>query len=431
MAWFDQVNNLGNTAIQAAAFNPNGDGFTSLPAGSANQMGLSMYQSPYNRPDAIQRLASLAPQPPSNAGSPGASNQGGQTPTQQISNTLPAPDLAAYQAQAQKLFGQNPLFGNTPFVQNHPVAANAISNVFLALQKSQPGMTPADSARIVANMGLAPQEYARQQGLNEFNYVNQRALQQTELNSKLAEINLHNQQASYYSGARTSLAEAQADAARARAEGKTHFGTPVEQPDGTWIQPEFDSTSGKVLNMVPLPGAPRQTGNPNVDYTLSGIQRRLDSPDPAVRTQAQTDLARYQGTQINIAGGKTGAEQGAPHAEQDKENFINRQSQGLYNDISAEEKQIPKTFEDYHTERILQGNAKSMQDSAKDYENLKATTAAKYNERRRQFSAYQASDDPANRIPFDPNKDYTQPQSKNKAAPSASSNSGSKWNPAP
>lgn len=435
MAWDNQVGNL----VDNATYNINQvtgqDDWDANPVGSWKGMA----QSPYNSPSALQRLQSIAPQPPQiKQGAPigpgpGASNQGGQTSGQQTSNTLPAPDLAAYQAQAQKLFGQNPVFGNSPFVQNHPVAANAISNVFLALQKSQPGMTPADSLRIIANMGLAPEQYKQQQGLNELNYVNQRAQQATELGSKLSEINLHNQQAAYYGGARTSLANAQADAAQARADaanaGKTHFG-PLMQVGDQWLQPEYDSATGHLISQTPLQGTPKPTGaSPNQDYSLAGIQRRMDSPDPMVRLQAQQDLSTFTRAQGGVAGAKTAAEQNAPHTQADKTEFINRQAGSLYNDIQAEQKQIPNSFEDYHMNQVMAGTAKPLQESAKDYEALKAGIVQKYQNRRQQFGAYQSSDDPANGIPFDPKKDYTKSQSKQRSATSAPSNSGSKWNP--
>jgi hypothetical protein len=113
--------------------------------------------------------------------------------------SMAPPDLlAAANAQAEKLYPSNPYFGNSQFGQNHPKAAQVISNMLLGLSAYNPGNEPqsaGQSAAQVARMALAPQAYAQRTNLERNDFVNTqvnaaRAQQaaQTEQELKLAQI---------------------------------------------------------------------------------------------------------------------------------------------------------------------------------------------------------------------------------------------------
>ena len=113
--------------------------------------------------------------------------------------SMAPPDLlAAANAQAEKLYPSNPYFGNSQFGQNHPKAAQVISNMLLGLSAYNPGNEPqsaGQSAAQVARMALAPQAYSQRTNLerNDFvtSQVNAARVQQsaqTETELKLAQI---------------------------------------------------------------------------------------------------------------------------------------------------------------------------------------------------------------------------------------------------
>ena len=113
--------------------------------------------------------------------------------------SMAPPDLlAAANAQAEKLYPSNPYFGNSQFGQNHPKAAQVISNMLLGLSAYDPGNGPqsaGQSASQVARMALAPQAYAQRTALERNQFVNTQVnatrtqqAAQTEQELKLAQI---------------------------------------------------------------------------------------------------------------------------------------------------------------------------------------------------------------------------------------------------
>jgi hypothetical protein len=105
----------------------------------------------------------------------------------------------------------------------------------------------------------------------------------------------------------------------------------------------------------------------------------LDSPDPAVRAQAEIDQQRYISTQGQIAGTRTGAEQNVriPQADVDRE--IKE-----YQDSRVYDK--PMSFKDYSAMKskdiIDPWNAMTDAQRTKEYQNYFQTTSDAYNRNR-------------------------------------------------
>jgi len=335
--------------------------------------------------------------------------------------------LAPYQQRAQQIFGGNPVFGNSDFAQNHPTAAHVFSNLLLAASKAQPGATPADSIRIAAQMALTPREAGIQQQLNLARAPGELMAPELQLLQHLSQMRYQNSEvgrnqamSDYYSGAKSDLATAQAGRAN---EPKTHFGPPVMDPNNPnqMLQPEYDSATGRQLRIVPIPGAPvtkTKPGDPNRDFTQSGILRRLNDPDPAVRAEASTDRDNFINLTSGIAGGKTGAEQGAPHAASDKAAFISDQRALLQKTLPA----APK-FDEWSQSDILAGG--DIRTQAKRFSQAQDDYAIKVGGTSQNFAAYMKSGDPEAGVPFDVSKNY---HAKSQA-PAANGNSGSSWQP--
>lgn len=269
----------------------------------------------------------------SHAGNPPAAASAGPTPARALPQHAPDNDpqgysafMAPWMAQAHQIFGQNPVFGNAQWANNTRIGRGLTAGIE-ALSVARPGATLADSLGVAAREFMAPQQIAREQAMAENNYVNQRAQQYFGVQKDLSQINENNTRAAYMSGAQKDLAEARADRLN-NPTSKTHFGSVITDPvTNLAIQPEYDSASGMLIRSVPLPGQSHgiKTGNPNQDYTLSGIQRRLNDPDPDVRAKANEDLATYTQTNSNIAGGRAGAIQGAEQPQKDEDRFLSNE----------------------------------------------------------------------------------------------------------
>ena len=266
----------------------------------------------------------------SHAGNPPAAASAGPTPARALPQHAPDNDpqgysafMAPWMAQAHQIFGQNPVFGNAAWANNTRVGRGLTAGIE-ALSQARPGATLADSLGVAAREFMAPEQIKREQALNEQNYVNQRTQQYFGIQKDLSQINENNARTAYMSGAQNDLAEARADRLN-NPPSKTHFGSVITDPTTNLaIQPEYDSATGMLIRSVPLPGQSHgiKTGNANEDFTLSGIQRRLDDPDPNVRAKANDDLATYTRTNSTIAGGRAGAIQGAEQPQKDEDKFL-------------------------------------------------------------------------------------------------------------
>ena len=129
-----------------------------------------------------------------------------------------------FQSQANQMFPQNPVFGNSQFAVNHPRAAQAISNILLAGSQARAGMTIGDSIGVASRMSLAPSEYQQQAARERAQFANQQFGNVLNQQKSLADINEANARSNYYgadadylSGAKTDQANATAEAARQNA----------------------------------------------------------------------------------------------------------------------------------------------------------------------------------------------------------------------
>lgn len=343
--------------------------------------------------------------------------------------------LAPYQANAQRIFGGDPVFGNSSFAQNHPTASHIMSSLLLAASKSQPGATVGDSIRIAAGMAMAPHEAWQNQQYNLATAPGKMMAPELQLMQHLSQMNYQNSEiqrnkaySDYLSGARTDQAEATAQAKKS----VQHVGNPIPDDDGHLWQPTWDPIAGKAGHIPLEPvnqgyspsfenyhrgnrAASGPLGNSLEGQLLAGVH----PPGPGGYTPDDyADLIqRHEQIGGAMAGSRTSGEQNAPHPQADTAALITQTHSSLYKDIPPI--QDRKSYSQSH---ILAG--KNFEDEDKDYQKEVVDKHTKaLQDRDDQFNAWRVSDAKQS-IPFDRRKDY-----KAKASSPKPSNSGSNWQP--
>jgi len=124
--------------------------------------------------------------------------------------------MAPFQAQAEQLYGGNPVFGHSAFATNHPRLANVLAGGLTSLSKWHTGPTTGDNIGNAAQMALAPEELARQRAIQKAQYPAAMIGPQMEMAEKGAQINRDNAYAEYMKGANTNRAQGQANLSNAR-----------------------------------------------------------------------------------------------------------------------------------------------------------------------------------------------------------------------
>lgn len=371
----------------------------------------------------LQRFASnpsIAPQPSPTPGAPDSEND---------TDRLQAM-LAPYQVEAQRLFGGNPVFGNSPFATNHPRLAGLLSNTLIAASHMGSGKTTAENIGIGAKEALAPMELARQRAIQQQMFPMQMLGPQVALGHNLAEMNELNARAGYYRGAQTDLANARAMEQQAHAdslaEGKPkitpdQFGHPWwVSPDGNSrpMDPNFHPSYTPVFQM-PQQGRGQHPFGDSIEGNLLALQypakdpNKGYSPEEAATIQSQynKDIAEQSGMR---SGATTTGAQNAPHPFTNRQTLINEQKPYIF-------KGVPP-LDPITTMAAASGDKNAQKEVDEHSKKIDALTKA--------WANYVSSDGPDTGESFQDflgkMKSGNQPST---TAPSAPVNSGSKWQP--
>jgi hypothetical protein len=142
--------------------------------------------------------------------------------------------------------------------------------------------------------------------------------------------NQHNAMAQYLPGLYGARENALNSQATARAGWKMVPGQTYSDPDTNKSYSVMSNPAGQMRVVDPITNleAPADaqlrfqtrgtSGNPNSDYVLSGIQRRIDAGDPT----AQGDLQRFINTQQQIAGAHSSGTQGVTQPIKEQTDFL-------------------------------------------------------------------------------------------------------------
>lgn len=381
----------------------------------------------------LQRFASnpsIAPQP---SPTPGAPAPQAAPDSENDTDRLQAM-LAPYQVEAQRLFGGNPVFGNSPFATNHPRLAGLLSNTLIAASHMGSGKTTAENIGIGAKEALAPMELARQRAIQQQMFPMQMLGPQVALGHNLAEMNELNARAGYYRGAQTDLANARAMEQQAHAASLTQ-GKPVQDVDQFghpwWVSP--DGTA-KPVDPNFKPGyAPTLQTQQQIRQHMVAAQHPFGSSTEGdllamqfppkngsfytpeelktIRGQYNQDISEQAGFR---SGGTTTGAQNAPHTFANRQTLITEQRPYIFKDI------IPP---DSITIMAAKTGDKSAKDELDNYQK-------QYDARQKAWANYVSSDGPDTGESFQDflgkMKSGNQPST---TAPSAPVNSGSKWQP--
>lgn len=262
----------------------------------------------------------------------------------------------------------------------------ALSNGILTGSMVQQGNTPGQNFSNVLGAMVGANQFNRQRAMQGAMLPYQMIQPQLNAERDIASMGMDQARMQYY-GQEGQWRQSEIQKNERDPYGRA-VGSPIIDDQGHAWQSTFDPVSGGVKQMPlePVPQGYQPTfkqhlkaqsaTNANVDYTQSGILRRMASPDPAVRQQAQADAKNFSGLESTVAGQRTGAEQTAKTPQIDVDSEVKSAEQ----EFNAPKPMSPGQFSD-----LNKLNPEFLKDPTGSYSRYAAQATSQYTQQKQQY----------------------------------------------